>query len=114
LVTRSKGETVFFGLGGKVEPGETELECLQREVREEVGCIAKNPKHFQTFEGQAHDPAKTIRTPCYLCELEGEIKPKAEIEEVAWIGKDYAEKGIRLAPMLKLHIVPTLIRHKLL
>lgn len=83
-------------------------------MREEIGCEAIQPKHFATFEGQAHDPTKTIRTPCYLIELKGEISPKAEIEEIAWIDKDYEKKGIQVAPMLRLHIIPELIRKGLL
>ncbi len=114
LVTRNKGETVFFALGGRIEPGETELECLKREVFEETGCEAINPKHFKTFEGPAHTPGKTIRMSCYFCELKGKMAPCSEIEEIAWIDKDYAKKGTKVAPMLELKIIPALTEHKLL
>ncbi len=114
LVTREKGEKVFFALGGRLEPGETELECLRRELDEEINCKPINPKQFQIFEGQAHDPTKTIRISCYFCELEGEAKPGHEIEEIAWVDKDYKEKGITLGHMLDAEIVPELIRKGLL
>jgi len=114
LVTREKGEIMFFALGGKMEQGETELECLQRELSEEINCKPINPKQFQTFEGPAHNSKQSIRISCYFCEIEGEMKPGHEIEEIAWIDKNYKEKGIQLAHMLEAEIVPELVRKGLL
>ena len=105
---------MFFALGGRMEQGETELQCLQREVMEEIGCAVKDPKPFATFEGMNHDNTKTMWTSCYLCELEGNISPQSEIAECAWIDRDYQKKGIRVAGMLELNIIPALIKHKLL
>jgi len=102
---------MFFALGGRIEPGETELECLRREVKEEVGCIAKNPEHFATFEGMNHDNTKTIRMSCYFCELEGNIKPQSEIEECAWIN---SAESVKVAQMLSLNVIPALIKKGLM
>jgi 8-oxo-dGTP diphosphatase len=114
LVTREKGEKAFFALGGRMEPGETELECLQRELSEEINCKPVNPKQFRAFEGPAHNSKQSIRISCYFCEIEGEMKPGYEIEEIAWIDRDYKEKGITLGHMLDAEIVPELIRKGLL
>lgn len=105
---------MFFALGGKIKPGETELECLQREVMEEIGCEPINPKHLETFEGRNHDNTKTIKMTCYTCELKGTILPCSEIEETAWIDKRYKEKGIQVASILELYIIPYLIEKRLL
>jgi len=114
LIVRNKGEMMFFSLGGRIESGETELECLHREVKEEVGCSIKQPVHFKIFEGMNHDGTKTIRLSCYLAELEGNITPQSEIEEYAWIDKDYLQKGIQVAPTLEKQIIPELIKKMLL
>ncbi len=47
----------YNGLGGKMESGETPLECVKREVFEESGLIIKNPVFkgtllFPEFDGE--------------------------------------------------------------
>jgi NADH pyrophosphatase NudC (nudix superfamily) len=57
LFARSKREKeVFYCVGGKIEPGETQEEALIREVKEETG-VALDPasvKHLKTFVGPSH------------------------------------------------------------
>lgn len=114
LVVRDRGETMFFALGGKMEQAETELECLQREIMEEIGCEPINPKHMETFEGRNHDNTKSIKMICYTCELKGTIQPCSEIEEIAWIDKEYKNKGIKIASILEIYVIPYLIKKGLL
>lgn len=38
------------GIGGKIEPGETPLEAIKREVKEETGAVINNFIHFCTLE----------------------------------------------------------------
>ncbi|VVB80983.1 NUDIX domain protein [uncultured archaeon] len=114
LITRTKGETMFFALGGKMEQGETELECLQREVMEEISCETISPEYMETFEGRSHDNKKSVKMICYRCELKGTIQPCSEIEEIAWIDRDYKKKRIQVASMLELYVIPYLIEKGLL
>ncbi len=37
-VRTNKQDKVFYALGGKIEEGESDLDCLNREVKEELGC----------------------------------------------------------------------------
>jgi len=115
LVVHKKGLKDHISVGGKIEPGETDVQCLQREVKEELGCGIKNPKYYDVFEASTYDN-KTIRMPCYFMELGGEIKlnPLDNIDGILWIGKDYKEKGITLAPILEIFVLPRLIKEGLL
>lgn len=106
-----KGIPDHISLGGKIEAGETDLECLHREVQEEIGCTPIKIEYYDTFEGPSYDN-KTIRMPCYFIELEGEIKlnPHDKIDGYIWIDKNYKKKGITLATVLELFVVPRLIK----
>jgi 8-oxo-dGTP diphosphatase len=44
--------------GGHIEPGETPLQCLEREVQEEAGATFKNPRLFLRIESDAADRYK--------------------------------------------------------
>ena len=115
LIVHKKG-VGYLSLGGKIEPGETDLECLSREVKEEIGCRVKNPKYFDTFEGPNHDGTQTLKMKCYFCELEGEIKlnPNDKIDGYTWIDRNYEQMEDQIAHMLRAAILPALIKKGLL
>ena len=117
LLVVHKKKIGYISLGGKINQGETDLQCLEREVKEEIGCTVKNPKHFATFEGPTHDFKQTLRMVCYFCDIEGEItlNPEDTIDGYRWIGKeDLPEIENELAHMLKKNIIPELIKKELL
>jgi ADP-ribose pyrophosphatase YjhB (NUDIX family) len=88
LSTRSKGKDTWYIPGGKRETGESDHEALIREVNEElsVNLIPETIEHVGTFEAQAHGKPEgtVVRMTCYESKFEGELKPSAEIEEIAW------------------------------
>ena len=82
----SKGK--WIGVGGKVEPGETPLECVIREVREETGFILESVEargeiyfHSDQWEDEVmHLYSSTEFTGTQVAECdEGELE---------WIAKD--------------------------
>jgi uncharacterized protein (TIGR00730 family) len=105
LAVRTAGRTAFYLPGGKREAGESDLDALLREVREEltVSLLPDTLVPLGKFRAPAHDyPAGTsVDLVCYTADFEGEIKPAAEIEEVAWLGAADTE---RCAPAVRLVI----------
>ena len=73
--------------GGKKEPGENDLECLTREVGEEL-CEAKikiNSRLYRIFKGTTPSGKKAL-VHVYFADLinGGEIKPSKEISSIMW------------------------------
>jgi len=105
LLVRSRNYQAFFTLGGKLESGETDEQCLIREVQEEVGCEVISSKYFGTFEGLAHNKTQNVRLICYFVELKDTPTPNSEIAEICWWN---SKSQIVLSDMLTLHLLPAL------
>ena len=87
LIDRRKAEGEMGGLwefpGGKIEPGETVVECIKREIKEELN-IEVNIGDRLTSITHSY---KTFKVTLYVhdCEyLSGEPQP-LESEEILWI-----------------------------
>jgi 8-oxo-dGTP diphosphatase len=89
LGTRSAGKDTYYLPGGKRELGESDVETLVREIREElsVEIDAMSAEHIGTFEAQAHGHSSgvTVRMTCYTASFTGELAAASEIEELAWL-----------------------------
>lgn len=79
-MTRDPGVWEFPG--GKIEPGETEAEAIQREVQEElgVGCIVLDKLFVYEFEINKHN----IHLTYYLCEFVEENPKFVFVDHDAW------------------------------
>ena len=92
LVVRSKGKTAFFTPGGKREAGESDVEALCRECKEELTIDLKleTIQPYGVFSAQAFGkPEGTqVRMTCYTAEFDGKCTASQEIEELRWIGSD--------------------------
>jgi 8-oxo-dGTP pyrophosphatase MutT (NUDIX family) len=100
LSTRSRGKDVYYLPGGKREPGETDVQTLVREIREEldVAIAPDSASHAGTFEAQAHGHAAgiTVRMTCYAADYSGTLAASSEIAELAWLS--YADRD-RVSPV---------------
>lgn len=89
LSTRSKGKDKYYIPGGKREAGESDIETLVREVKEElsVDIIESSAKLYGVFEAQAHGKAEgvIVKMTCYTAEFTGELKVDSEIVENVWL-----------------------------
>jgi len=73
--------------GGKPEHGESDLECLAREVTlEEIpGTKLENIRYYNVFEGITPHKKDILQARVYFAGIKGEIKPGAEINACEWI-----------------------------
>ena len=72
--------------GGKMEPGETPQQALDREIREELETQIKIEKYVTTIEYDY--PTFHLTMHCYLCTLAGPSPTLKEHEAARWLPKD--------------------------
>lgn len=112
LMVRTHKQQVFYSLGGKNEEGESDIECLKREVREEIGCEVEESslKFLTELEDVAHGKDEAmLHLKLYTGELIGKPKPSSEIVEIAYLDTVVDKKYLStfaqrtLFPYLKVH-----------
>lgn len=88
LLVRSKGKDMFYFPGGKREEGESDLESLARELKEELGIDLQleTAHYFGTFRAEAHgqEVPTHVEAILYTGAFDGKLEPQSEIEEMAW------------------------------
>lgn len=123
LIVKPKRKSIWIPLGGKIEDGETDEQCLKREIREELNVEAKgNAIHFvdTPIEPAANEPEKSVMIRFYLLNVPENLQPdNDEIEEYRWISKADVEKikkglSIKIGSGLEFYAIPKLIKEGLL
>ncbi|HEY3836892.1 MAG TPA: NUDIX domain-containing protein [Bryobacteraceae bacterium] len=118
LLCRKKHTTALLILpGGCYEPNESAAQCLDRELREELGDVRVDAVEYvgtytDVAAGPAAAPPKTVRIELYRGILAGHPAPHAEIKELVWFGE--ASDWNQLSPSLKNKILPDLLARKIL
>lgn len=111
-VRSAKNPEVFFTLGGKPEEGESDIEALKREVKEEINCdIDESSISFLTeFEDIAHGKEEAmLKIRMYEGGLIGTPKPSSEIAEIGYFDTNSDKKNLStiaqrtIFPWLKSH-----------
>lgn len=113
LQVRTKSqERVFYTLGGKIEEGESDIDCLKREVREEIGCNIDESslKFLAEFEDVAHGKGGAlVNIRMYEGNLIDEPKPGSEVVEIGYFDTNSDKKYLStisqrtIFPWLKEH-----------
>ena len=76
--------------GGKIEPGESPEEALQREIREELAIDITIDSYLTTVDYDYPNFHLTMH--CYLCQLKDDTQPHLlEHEAARWLGKENLE-----------------------
>jgi 8-oxo-dGTP diphosphatase len=107
LCRKKRGTSLLILPGGKREEGESSLECLARELREELGDVtALSPELVGVYTYAAADKGKIVRIELYRAELTGEARAQSEIGELVWFGA--GDDWAVIAPSLAEAIFPDL------
>jgi mutator protein MutT len=94
LIDKRRNEGLMGGLwefpGGKLEPGETVEECIQREIREELGIEIAVGDRLTTIDyTYSHFRVTLIVHNCY--HVKGEPMP-IECAEIRWVNLDELDR----------------------
>lgn len=96
-VRTNKQQKVFYTLGGKLEKGESDIECLKREVKEEINCEIDelSIKFLTEFEDVAHGKEDSlVNIKMYEGKLIGTPKPTSEVVEIGWFDTNSDKKNL--------------------
>src|SRR3989338_5184202 len=91
--------------GGKPELDETDIACLQREVREELSTTICDMVFYKHFEGVSPHQGDCIEVNCYFGNIETEPSPHSEITAVSWdrdfIGKKISDVTLKIIDSIR-------------
>jgi len=74
--------------GGKPEAEESDIQCLLREIGEELpGLSLQNLKYLGAFPGITPHRGDELCAEVYLADVTGAITPSAEINAARWVEK---------------------------
>jgi len=108
LLVRKHGTTAFMQPGGKIEPGETPVAALIRELNEELGLVVSqdSPLYLGSYAAPAaNEPEARVAAELFQVAIVQDIRIAAEIAEARWI--DPSEPlDIELAPLTRDHVLP--------
>ena len=107
LLVRSKGKTYFIFPGGKQEAGETIVDALHREIKEELQASAENPKEIGVITGTTPD-GRILEEHLFTGKLQGNPLPSAEVEEMIWVTRKDALNNLELTPISVGQVFPFL------
>jgi DNA polymerase III epsilon subunit-like protein/8-oxo-dGTP pyrophosphatase MutT (NUDIX family) len=108
LLVRKRGTTAFMQAGGKIEQGESALDALSRELREEIGheLDLDRTEYLGSFRAiAANEPDTVIRAEVFALAVSQDFAPSGEIEELLWLESGDVS-GIDLAPLTRDTILP--------
>jgi 8-oxo-dGTP diphosphatase len=107
LVSKRAAPDVFYLPGGKPEPGEAPLDCLRRELREELVVDIQTAEAFTEVRAPAALEGVEMWMTVFVARLAGAPAPAAEIAALRWWPE---EPGLGLAPAVRDCVIPRLRR----
>lgn len=109
FLVRKRGTAAFMQAGGKIDPGETPLEALIRELSEELDFTppAADARFLGMFScPAANEPGHRLDAHLFHIRANGrEFAIAAELEEAMWVSADTAHE-MELAPFTRDYVLP--------
>jgi 8-oxo-dGTP diphosphatase len=105
VVSKTAAPDVFYLPGGKPDPGEQPLDCLGRELAEELGVGIESAEPFAEVRAPAALEGVPMWMTVFLARLTGVPAPAAEIASLRFWPRD---GGLALAPAVRDCVIPRL------
>jgi 8-oxo-dGTP diphosphatase len=115
FLVRKAGTHAFMQAGGKIEPSETPIDALCRELAEELNWTLdpSAPRYIGVFFSEAaNEPGHLLEAELFHIRTCEALRPAAEIEEAIWVSSDQA-RALSLAPFTADHVLPLFERLQL-
>ncbi len=117
LVERSINKEHFIAPGGTMEPGETPIQTLIRELKEEFQIDVEEPDlvEFGMFKADAAGlDNTTVTMHVYMVKnYLGNITPDNEVEELLWLTSEIPDK-IKVGSIFEHEVIPRLKQQNLI
>jgi DNA polymerase-3 subunit epsilon len=108
LLVRRAGATEFTQPGGALEPGESALDALSRELRRELDLELDESaaEYLGVFRAPAaHEPRALVSAAVFALDTAAEVEPRGEIEELLWIDR-LDGISVELSPLTRDELLP--------
>ena len=112
LLEKGQGHDELWTPGGKIESHESELECLKRELADELNMELVSASFFKEYFSK-HFYTNNLLTKdrVYLATVSGIPQPQNEIESVVWLTKeDLVSKKYQMVTNTEENLIPDLIQ----
>jgi len=112
LMEKGKTATELWTVGGKLEEGESDIDCLRRELREELCVDLVSAKFFKEYQGFSfYNPDTRMIQRVYIVTISGIAKPNAEIESIILLSKeDFEQKKYPMITINEEEMIPDIIK----
>jgi 8-oxo-dGTP diphosphatase len=111
LMVTGHGADYYWTPGGGIDEGESIIDALHREIKEELGVSVVSAKHYMSYEVEYADQKATN----FIVDINESIILSNEITNMRWLSaQDYHDGTVKLSVGFETMLLPRLIADKLL